>query len=100
MDWTTDLPTKPGRYFIRPAGSSRQAKVMTVRSLWGDDHLVAMPSPELMCAFGTFCPLDRVAYQVCEERLEWAFIDADYDKDWNHYGEPRGDSWRDAVPVL
>ena len=82
MNFTTELPTVAGRYFIRPAGSRHQAKVVTVAEFGGD--LVAWASPEI-CEHFRMASLDRVHIFVGEERLEWCFADAETDPGaWNH----------------
>ena len=80
--WTTELPTKPGRYFIRPAGSAHQGKVAVVGPFGGD--LVCWSGPELYEHF-RMADLSRVHIFVNEDRLEWSYIDDDASGEFRHW---------------
>jgi hypothetical protein len=77
MDWTTDLPTKPGRYFIRPAKDRTEGRVrgyvVTVKDFGG--KLSAIAGPDLSEYF-RLAALDRVHIFVNEPGgIEWHYID-------------------------
>lgn len=85
MNWTTDLPTSEGRYFIRPAGSTHQGKVVTVTN-FGGYGLVAWACPEI-CEHFRMADVERVHIFVGEDRLEWSYIDGETDPGkWNYIG--------------
>lgn len=90
IEWTADLPTKPGRYFVRPLPPHSPGRirghVVTVSDFGGS--LVAWAGPNLY-EFFRMAALDRVHIFLNEPGLEWGYIDDVTDWDWNHAPEPR-----------
>ncbi len=93
IEWTTKLPAKAGRYFVRPALDRRPGRirgyVVTVSDFGG--HLVAWAGPDLYQHF-RMAALDRLHIFLNERALEWGFIDDVIDWEWNHAPEPESDA--------
>lgn len=73
--WVTDLPTKPGRYFIRPIlkGPGRTRSYPVIVSEFGGS-LVAWAGPDL-CEHFRMASVDRVHAFLDEPGLEWLYVD-------------------------